>query len=251
MGRIKSDQIIVKGYRASLNRYLKYIHDAPKASHEPLSDNLKADKWGRAVTVAKLFPKGVHRDAEERVYRIKEGYGWVQQTGALGRYPPKPDNIPNEYSKVFDILDGDVGKCVTKDNTTATILVINDDNHVFRHLNTRGASTETNPNQISADDVVNEITRSDRYGLILAMAEPLAEGKIWNLIKDNEKLLKGTAIIVSAAALRFHGLNIRQRGAVETTAHDLVRHVQPGTVLSKLMKCKHVLVRDLGYIILI
>jgi hypothetical protein len=46
-------------------------------------------KWGRAVSIVKLFPKGIGSNRNDKVYRIKESYGWIAGAASpgLASYP--------------------------------------------------------------------------------------------------------------------------------------------------------------------
>ena len=108
-------------------------------------------------------------------------------------------------------------------------MVVNDDDLILRQLTTSG-------------NIVEDIVRSDRDWLVFATTNPFEEGHIWDVIKDG--LRERTAVVVSSAALRSHGLNIPEEVAVETAAFDLWQHMHSNSVLKKLMLCKHVLVTD-------
>jgi hypothetical protein len=59
---------------------------------------------------------------------------------------------------------------------------------------------------------------------------------------ENLKLKERTAVVVSTGALRSLGLDIPGLKSLETTAFDLVRHVEPGSILQKLLDCRHVFI---------
>jgi hypothetical protein len=193
---------------------------------------------GRAVTIVKLFPKRAD-DPKKKVYRISESYGWIaEKERAREAYPPMSTDNLVRYEKAFGRLHESIYSAA-KDTTIPRIVVINDDNHVFRYLK-EGAK------------VVDEITKYPCCIIVLAINSPLMGNRledndknpIWNIIEGNDDLCERTVVVVSVAALRAHGLNIREIGPIETVGYDLVRQIQPGTILHKLMKCAHVLVRD-------
>jgi hypothetical protein len=71
-------KIIVSGYR------------------EPSKDDaelLGTEKWRRAVTRVKLFPKGVGGDMKQQIYRIEDNYGWIESRVA----PPGTNTKSNTH----------------------------------------------------------------------------------------------------------------------------------------------------------
>jgi hypothetical protein len=181
---------------------------------------LNVNTWRRRLTVAKPYAKGLGDDAKTQVYRMCDGYGWVAPAGG---YP-----APEEYGDLFCTLDKEVKYSCSEDGNIIRIAVIDDANHNFRHLSV-------------CDEIVRKLATFDL--LVLSMAFPLVEGRLWEEIERSDTLLERTVVVISAAALRSHGANIRDSGALETIAYDLAHYATSQDILPKLMKCQHVLVR--------
>jgi hypothetical protein len=207
------DSITVRGYA-------EYSKDTK--TPELLSSN----RWRKALTELKLFPKGSPQDGGAKVYRIAHEQKYLWSSESVSK------EAENAAQNIFDEMNDKIHD-ETSNFIGPPIVIIDDSGEIFHHLD-------------SSQRLINKCREKNGY-FIINMARSLNDAedrkrfdradKIWDALDPRR-----TTVIVSTTTLRDAGINIMEEWAVETAAHAFTHYMQTDKFLKKLTNSMHLII---------